>query len=49
MLFEDAYFIAIEKDKSQNNKITSLFFKVSADSVDSDTHVIMPKFKYILS
>lgn len=49
MPFETAYFKAIEKNKSQNNKITSIYFKVSADSTDDDAHVIMPKFKYILA
>lgn len=44
--FEDAYYDAIgkEKNKSKNN----IYFKVLADVINSDDHVILPKFKYLV-
>ena len=44
--FEDAYYDAIgkEKNKSKNN----IYFKVIADVINSDDHVILPKFKYLV-
>ena len=46
--FEDAYYIAIGKEKNENlNK--SIYFRVLADVINSDDHVIMPKFKYIIN
>lgn len=50
MLFQDAYYIAIgkDKDKIKNNKNFSIYFKVLADLADSDDHAIMPKFKYVV-
>ena len=45
--FEDAYNLAIGKEKL-NKKSANIFFKVTADLVDSDNHANMPKFKYIL-
>ena len=45
--FEDAYYDAIGKDK---NKIkNNIYFKVLADVINCDDHVIMPKFKYIVN
>ena len=48
MPFQDAYYIAIEKDKNKN-VVNNIYFKVLADVIDSDDHVIMPKFKYIIN
>lgn len=44
--FQESYRIAIGKNKKINNNI---YFKVQADVVDSEYHVIMPKFKYIIN
>jgi hypothetical protein len=48
--FQEAYYHAIGKnkeDKSHLNK--SIYFKILADVMnDEDTHVRMPKFKYII-
>ena len=49
MQFQDAYYLAIGRDKQKNNKATSIYFKVLADLIDSDNHAIMPKFRYIIS
>ena len=46
--FEDAYYLAIGKEIPKNGKISSIYFKVMADLLDSDYHAIMPKFKYKL-
>ena len=48
ILFQDAYYISIgkDKDKEKNNKNICIYFKVMADLIDSDDHAIMPKFKY---
>ena len=44
--FEDAYYDAIGKEK---NKIkNNIYFKVLADVINSDDHVILPKFKYLV-
>ena len=48
MLFQDAYYLAIGKDKNKIMKSTGIYFKVIADLCDRDDHAIMPKFKYIL-
>ena len=47
MLFQDAYFKAIGKDKPKNNNRANIYFKVLADVSDSNDHAIMPKFRYI--
>ena len=47
--FQDAYLMAIGEDKSENKKISCIYFNVFADIKDSDNHVNMPKFKYILN
>ena len=47
MLFQDAYFKAIEKDKPKNNNRANIYFKVLADVSDSNDHANMPKFRYI--
>ena len=44
--FQESYRIAIGKNKKINNNI---YFKVQADVIDSEDHVIMPKFKYIIN
>ena len=49
ILFQDAYLKALGMDKPKNNKISSIYFQVSADIIDSDNHAYMPKFKYILN
>ena len=45
MQFQDAYYIAIGKNKNKNMN-HSIYFRVLADVINSDDHVIMPKFKY---
>ena len=47
MLFQDAYFKAIGKDKPKNNNRANIYFKVLANVSDSNDHAIMPKFRYI--
>lgn len=48
MQFQDAYYIAIGKKENKNaNK--SIYFRILADIANSDDHVIMPKFKYIIN
>ena len=47
MLFQDAYYIAIGKNKNENHN-NSIYFRVLADLINSDDHAIMPKFKYII-
>ena len=50
MQFQDAYYIAIGKNKNQNqNQNKSIYFRILADVINSDDHVIMPKFKYIIN
>jgi len=46
--FQDAYYIAIGKDKNESHN-NSIYFRVLADVINSDDHVIMPKFKYIIN
>ena len=46
--FQDAYYIAIGKNTNENNG-HNIYFRVLADVIDSDDHVIMPKFKYIIN
>ena len=47
--FQDAYYIAIGKEKPKNTIRTNIYFKVLADVSDSNEHAIMPKFKYIFN
>ena len=44
--FQEAYRIAIGKNQKICNNI---YFKIQADVIDSENHVIMPKFKYIIN
>ena len=48
ILFQDAYYIAIGKNNNKNEN-KSIYFRILADVVNSDDHVIMPKFKYIIN
>ena len=43
--FENAYFDAIN---NHNVNQQNIYFKVLADVKNSDDHVVMPKFKYII-
>ena len=45
--FHEAYYSAIGKEK--NERKNSIYFKVLADVINSDDHVIMPKFKYLVN
>ena len=45
--FQEAYYSAIGKEK--NERKNSIYFKVLADVINSDDHVIMPKFKYLIN
>ena len=45
--FQDVYYKAIGKDKQK--KKNNIYFKVLADVINSDNHVIMPKFKYLIN
>ena len=47
MQFQDAYYIALGENNNLNNN-HNLYFRVLADVINSDDHVIMPKFKYII-
>ena len=47
MLFQDAYYKALGKDKPKNNNRANIYFKILADVSDSNDHAIMPKFRYI--
>ena len=47
MLFQDAYCISIGKKNNKN--LNNIYFRVLADVINSDDHVIMPKFKYIIN
>ena len=51
ILFQDAYYITIgkDKDKEKNNKNICIYFKVMADLIDSNHHAIMPRFKYTVN
>lgn len=50
MQFQEAYYIAIGKNKNENSKKNkSIYFRILADIINSDDHVIMPKFKYIIN
>ena len=48
MLFQDAYYAAVGNRKNKSGKVTSIYFKVMADILDSEDHAIMPNFKYII-
>ena len=49
MQFADAYYNAIEKNKNEIHPNKCIYFKILADLLnDENTHVIMPKFKYII-
>ena len=45
--FQDVYYKAIGKEKQKKNN--NIYFKVLADVINSDNHVIMPKFKYLIN
>ena len=47
MLFQDAYYKVLGKDKPKNNNRANIYFKILADVSDSNDHAIMPKFRYI--
>ena len=47
ILFQDAYFNAIGKYTNENGS-NCIYFRILADLINSDVHVIMPKFKYII-
>ena len=45
--FQEAYYNTLEKNKEY--KIKAIYFKILADLInDENTHVKMPKFKYII-
>ena len=48
MQFQDAYYIALGENNNKNNN-HNLYFRILADVMNSDDHVIMPKFKYIIN
>ena len=47
MQFQDAYYIALGKNINEIKK-NAIYFRILADVINSDDHVIMPKFKYIV-
>jgi len=49
MLFQNAYFDAIGKNNLNKDSNKSIYFRILADLINSDDHVIMPKFKYIIN
>ena len=49
MLFQNAYFNAIGKNNLNKDSNKSIYFRILADLINSDDHVIMPKFKYIIN
>ena len=49
MLFQNAYFNAIGKNNLNKDINKFIYFRILADLINSDDHVIMPKFKYIIN
>ena len=49
MLFQNAYFNTIGKNNLNKDSNKSIYLRILADLINSDDHIIMPKFKYIIN